>query len=76
MIKPIFAVIATMCLSWGLACAIQTVRASTEARIVISCRKCHTPQAATPAPFALCHHCGLVQVQRELIYQLHDDHDE
>lgn len=50
MIKPTLAITATMCLSWGIAATIQTVKASTGEDVVIRCRRCHLPQVAAPSP--------------------------
>jgi hypothetical protein len=61
MLKPIFAVMATMLVSCGIAVTIQTVRASTGEDVVIRCRRCQLPQVAAPSPVVSCKQCGLVQ---------------
>jgi hypothetical protein len=63
-IRPTIAVIATMCLSWGLACVIQIARTSTGEDVVIRCRRCQLPQVAAPSPIVSCKQCGLVQIAK------------
>ena len=69
MLKPVFAIIATMCLSWGIAATIQTVRASTGQDVVIRCRRRQLPQVAAPSPIVSCKQCGLVQIADRVVLQ-------
>lgn len=69
MFKPFLAIVATMCLSWGIALAVHAVRNSTDADIVIECRQCHTHQVVAPSPVSICKHCGLVQFSRRFVFQ-------
>jgi hypothetical protein len=62
-LKPIFAVIATMCLSWGLAFAIQQVRSiRPHEDVVIECVAFHHSRRMSPTPLYCCPDCGLFQV--------------
>ena len=69
MSKPLLAVLATMLLSWGIACAIQIVRTSTGEDVVIRCRRCQLPQVAAPSPVVSCKQCGLVQIADRVVLQ-------
>ena len=69
MFKPVLVVFATMCLSWGIAATIQTVRASTGEDVVIRCRRRQLPQVAAPSPIVSCKQCGLVQIADRVAIQ-------
>jgi predicted RNA-binding Zn-ribbon protein involved in translation (DUF1610 family) len=63
MLKPIFAVIATMCLSWGIAFAIQQVRSVPQSEdVIIECVACHKSRRMSPTPLYSCPDCGRYQV--------------
>ena len=61
MIKPIFAVLATMLVSWGIAFAIQTVRASTGEDVRVECQRCLCKQLVAQTPIYRCRDCGRIQ---------------
>ena len=65
MLKPVLAVVATMCLSWGIAATIQTVRASTGEDVRVECQRCLYKQIVTPTPIYCCRECG--QIQRPVL---------
>ena len=69
MLKPVFAIIATMLLSWGLAVVIQIVRTATGEDVVIRCRRCQLPQVAAPSPIVSCKQCGLVKIADRVVLQ-------
>lgn len=73
MIKPVLAVVATMCLSWGIAFAIQTARSSTEPDMRVECHKCNRPQIITPTPYYFCVQCLCVQRPIATTVERHDD---
>ena len=63
MLKPMLAVIATMCLSWGFAFAIQSIRPRSPSEdVVIECVACHKSRRMSPTPIYICPDCGRYQV--------------
>ena len=63
MLKPVFAIIATMCLSRGIAFAIQQVRSIPQSEdVIIECVACHKSRRMSPTPLYCCPDCGLYQV--------------
>ena len=61
MFKPALAIVTTMCLSWGLAFAVQSLRHSTDSDIVVECQRCHGRQFISPQPLYSCRHCWRIQ---------------
>ena len=61
MLKPTLVVVATMCLSWGIAATIQTVRASTGDDVRVECQRCLSKQLVAPTPIYRCRDCGRIQ---------------
>jgi len=63
MLKPIFAVVATMFLSWWIAVTIQQFRSVPQSEdVIIECVACHKPCRMPPTPLYCCPDCGLYQV--------------
>lgn len=73
MIKPVLAVVATMCLSWGIAVTIQTVRASTGEDVRVECPRCLYKQIITPTPIYCCRECGRIQRSVRVAYLIEDE---
>jgi cytochrome c553 len=68
MLKPTLVIIATMCLSWGMAVVIHTVRGASSPSsmdMVVACARCHTLQRVS-TPVYSCVECGRVQVSRAI----------
>jgi hypothetical protein len=61
MLKPTLAIIATMCLSWGLAFAIQQVRSSSGDDIRVECPHCMCKSIIMPTSVYRCRECGRIQ---------------
>lgn len=67
MLKPVLVIVATMCLSWGLAFAVNAVRPGDPANdVAVECGYCGRQQFSPPAPLYSCRHCGRIQTARSI----------